>query len=172
MHLDQVKAQKYTKSLLVVDDRRSNNKLYRVVQVGYSIEQDLFIQVISFDFSLGNFDEGRSNLSDLKLNCVTDMKMRGDLIAILCAEDHTLSIMMIVDGGRLQFYSRSIFKGEVTDNAQIDYSKLVLMRHSSSAYQIYLQTDSDKEGPSLESFEVYIDDGKIQVFHESSEPQS
>ena len=48
-----------------MDDRRSNNKRYRVVQVGYNVENNLFIQVISFDFSKGNFEEGNSNLSEL-----------------------------------------------------------------------------------------------------------
>ena len=35
LHLEQVKAKQYTDSHLIVDDRRSNNKLYRVVQFGY-----------------------------------------------------------------------------------------------------------------------------------------
>ena len=35
LHLPQVGAKKYTDSHLIVDDRRSNNKLYRVVQFGY-----------------------------------------------------------------------------------------------------------------------------------------
>ena len=70
--------------MLEVDDRLSNIQLYRVIQIGYSEDQKLFMQVIRIDLVAGVVDEARSNLSDLKQKCASQIKMRGDLIVILC----------------------------------------------------------------------------------------
>ena len=103
--------------------------------------------------------------------------MRGELIVILCAEDHTISIMLIAGDSSLQFYRRSIFEGDIAEGIQITYSDLTLVRHANNAYQIYLQTDSDVDGRTLETFEVFTttkvnEDGdekvRIKVFQESS----
>ena len=80
--------------------------------------------------------------------------------------------MLIIGDGSLQFVRRNIFEGDISENTQITYSKLVLIRHAANAYQIYLQTDSDKEGLSIEALEVFTVDGKIKVFQETSQPQS
>ena len=53
-----------------------------MVQLGRDTEDEIWIQVISFDFSQGNFDEGRSKLSAQL--CITKVEMRGSLIAMIC----------------------------------------------------------------------------------------
>ena len=138
LHLDVVKASHYKDSRLVVDDRRSINKIYRVLQFGYPVEDPnvLHIQVISFDFSLGNFDEGNTPL--VSQECITDVKMSGDLVVILCAENHEITFMMIDEKGTIKISPKDIFKGDITEDAQIEYGELVLIRHSSSAYQVHL----------------------------------
>lgn len=80
--------------------------------------------------------------------------------------------MLIIGDGSLQFVRRGVFEGDVSENTQITYSKLILIRHATNAYQIYLQTDSDKDGLSIETLEVFTVDDKIKVFQETSKPQS
>ena len=175
LHLGQVEAKEYKNSHLIVDDRRSNNKLYRVVQFGYpnidpGVENILHIQVINFDFSKGSFDEGLSPLA--KQKCISAVEMRGDLVVILCEEDHTISFMLISENGNIKLLQKATFAGQVdgdSEDAKVEYLKLILIRHSSSAYQVYLQvrTSSQIDGLAfiIETYEVFIDDDNFKVFH-------
>ena len=94
--------------------------------------------------------------------------MRGDLIAILCDRDHSISFLLLVkdDNGEasVQHIKKDIFKGDIADTTQITYSELILIRHANNAYQIYLQTESDKDGISMEFFEVFFANGQMVVF--------
>ena len=95
--------------------------------------------MINFDFSRGSFDEGLSPLENQR--CISDIEMRGDLIAILCEEDHMISFMMIGENGSIKLLQKSTFAGQVDsegEETKIEYEKLILIRHSSSAYQVYL----------------------------------
>jgi hypothetical protein len=63
--------------------------------------------------------------------------MRGDLIVILCKEDHTISFVMITEQDTLQLISkRDVFEDD--ENAPVTYADIVLVRNSKNAYQIFL----------------------------------
>ena len=64
--------------------------------------------------------------------------MTGDLVVILCAENHSITFMMINEEGTIKILPRPIFKGDIAENAEIEYRDLILIRHSSSAYQVHL----------------------------------
>ncbi len=58
-----IPASKYFDTEMVVDDRLSNVQNYRVIQVGFTIERQLEIQVIRIDLVSSFVDEGRVSLS-------------------------------------------------------------------------------------------------------------
>lgn len=51
--------------------------------------------MITLDLILGDVFEEGSNLSQLEQGCVSDIKIKGDLIVMLCAPENTLSIVLI-----------------------------------------------------------------------------
>ena len=63
VYLDAIPASKYFDTEMVVDDRLSNVQNYRVIQVGFTVERQLEIQVIRIDLVSSFVDEGRVNLS-------------------------------------------------------------------------------------------------------------
>ena len=55
--------------------------------------------------------------------------------------------------------------GEKKDAPEIVFKDMVVIRHSSSAYQVYLQDESEKTGHFIEVFEVFIHpDDQSRVF--------
>lgn len=163
VHLSMINAMSYTSSLMEVDDRLSNIQVYRIVQIGNSEEGNLLIQVIRLDLVGGIVDEAQSNLTDLKQECADQIKMQGNLIVILCQQDHTLSFMLITEQETLKLISkRRVFDGD--QSSVVSYSDIILIRHAKNAYQIYLQGESEQFGRFTQVFEVYTEPDKIRVF--------
>ena len=70
---------------------------------------------------------------------------------------------------------KETFAGQVDgegEDTKIEYEKLILIRHSSSAYQVYLQVHSTSKIDVLksivETYEVFISDDTFKVFHEAN----
>ena len=78
--------------------------------------------------------------------------------------------MLVDPSGNLRFIHRPIFDGELAQDVSITYEELIVVRHSSSAYQIYLQINSDVDGRTIEMFEVFVEDASLKVFQETIVP--
>ena len=131
-----IRADAYTDTKLVVDDRLSNLQKYRVAIVGKTSNDNIFMQVITLDLVKSLVDDGRANLSDLKQDCVSQIKLNEELIVIHCDQDHSLSIIQIKENSALQLIYRITLKEENT--GQLTYSDLVVIRHSKRAFMIFL----------------------------------
>ena len=131
-----IRADAYTDTKLVVDDRLSNLQKYRVAIVGKTSNDNIFMQVITLDLVKSLVDDGRANLSDLKQDCVSQIKLNEELIVIHCDQDHSLSIIQIKENSALQLIYRITLKEENT--GQLAYSDLVVIRHSKRAFMIFL----------------------------------
>ena len=78
---------------MAVDDRQSSTQHYRILQVGRADDGGMSLQVIIVDLFKG-FKEANQSLSQ-KVKCATDIKMKEDLIVIMCTEDHTITVFRI-----------------------------------------------------------------------------
>ena len=106
-------------------------------------------------------------LGDLNQKCVSDIELRQELIVIRCDEDRTLSIMQDKGGAALHLIYKVSFFVEVEAMLDITYQDLVVIRHSESAYQIYLHGDSALFGVFTEVFEVFVGPEESQIFQTS-----
>ena len=84
-----------TESLLYVDDRRSNTKFYKTINVGYQ-EESLVMQTTILDLVSGQVSNQTATLT-FDIQCVTDIKMRDNLITIFCSENHEISILLVTE---------------------------------------------------------------------------
>ena len=75
-----------------------------------------------------------------------------ELIVIQCQEDHSFSIIQIKENSALQL----IYKITISEDSDISYSDLVVIRHAKNAYMVFLQGETTKTGSFTEIFEVLL----------------
>ena len=53
------------------------------------------MQKIDMDLITGVWNEASTDLSQLEITCVSNIKIKGDLITILCEKDHSLNFLKV-----------------------------------------------------------------------------
>lgn len=150
-------------SKLIVDNRLSNLQQYRIVFAGHNEDDQLWISIVKLDLVSSVLDQVRANLSNLKQKCVSDIQVREDLVVIRCDTDHTLAIANIKNDLIQLIYKGRVYDKDTPTN-EVTYFETILIRHSSEAYQVYLQGDSKRFGIFTEVYEVFLAPHESRVF--------
>ena len=108
-------------------------------------------------------------MSDLKQQCVSQIKLMEELIVIQCREDHSLSIIQIKENSALQLIYKITISEEQNGEpfSDISYSDLVVIRHAKNAYMVLLQGETSKTGTFTEVFEVLLTQKTYKIIQTS-----